>query len=167
MWNATAATDEAQAANRRKVMHNGIPRHNGTIVNMHMAAEQNSVDQNHVVKDPAIVSDMTVRHEKIVITDTGDSVFFLGTPIDGDAFAKAIVIADYDFGIGILPADVLRVAPDHGIRPEAVVAADRGATNDHDMAFQICAIAKCDVRTNDAERPDHNAVSNPGGRINL
>lgn len=167
MRHTTTTADEAQSANCRKVMHDGIARYDRAIVNMHVPAEQNAVDQNHVIEDPAVVRDMTIGHEQIVVADAGDSVFLLGTTIDGDSFAKTIVVADRDFRIGILPTDILRIAPDHGIRPEAVVASDRRATNDHDMTLQMRAIAECDVRTDDAKRPNHNAASYPGSRINL
>ena len=44
----------------------------------------------------AIVSDMGIRHQKIAMTDSRDSVFLVGTPIDRDTFAEQIVIADFD-----------------------------------------------------------------------
>ena len=115
-------------------MNDGVAGNNCTVVNMYVSAKQDTVHQNHIVENSAVVCDMAVRHEEIIVTDACDAVFFFSTAIDCHAFAKTVIVADHDFRVRILPADLLWFATDHRIWPERIMAADCCASGDDDVA---------------------------------
>ncbi|GIS62429.1 MAG: hypothetical protein CM1200mP2_46540 [Planctomycetaceae bacterium] len=86
------------------------------------------------------------------MTNSGRPVFFFGTAVDGDSCAKHVVVADEYPRVGILKTLVLRVAADHAVRQETVVAADFGVARQYDMAVQAGVFVNSDSRPYKTER---------------
>jgi hypothetical protein len=161
--NSAAAADKGKLADRREVMHDAVARHDRSIMDVNVPAEQHAIDQKRVVEDMAVVSDVRVRHQHVAVADAGPMVFLLGSATDSDAFAKEVVVADFDSGVGIgSEADILRLATDHTVRPEPVSLADNDFALHNDIAVKRRAVADRDVGTNDAERADFDIVADPG-----
>ena len=75
----------------------------------------------------AVVRDMRVGQQPVVVADAGDAAAVAGATVDGDEFADQVAVADDQFGAFAVEFLVLRVAADRGMTEDAVVAADARA----------------------------------------
>src|SRR5882757_2361224 len=101
-------------------MHGRISRDNGIVVHMDMSAQQNTIRQNRVTEDVAVMSDVRIRHQEISIAYPSDAVFFVGTAIDGDSFAKEIIVTDFNACRAALIAKVLWFGTDDRAGEKAI-----------------------------------------------
>jgi hypothetical protein len=84
-----------------------------------------------------------------------------GGTVDGDVFAKRIVVADFHARHAALPFQILRLQPDARKRKYFVSPAERRVTvNDH-MRMKFALVAEHDMFADDAIRTDFTAGANP------
>lgn len=137
-------------------------------MHVNVAAEQHSVDEKSVVEDVAVVSDVSIGHQHVAIADASPMIFLLGSATDRDTFAKEIVVADFDSGVGVgSKADILRFATDHTVRPEPVSLADDHLALHDDVTVELRAVSDGDVGTDDAERADFDIVADLCGLMHV
>ena len=111
---------------------------------------------------------MRVGHQHVAVADARPVVFLFGAAADGDAFAKEVVIADFDSGVCVgSEADILRLAADDTVRPEAVSLTDDDLALHDDVAVEFRAVADRDVGANDAEGTDLDIVANSGALMHV
>ena len=91
------------------------------VVHVHVATEQRGIGHHDPTADTTVVCDMGTGHEIAVTADGRETLFFFRGAIDGDSFAKDIVVTDLDAGVTTLPAEVLGSRPDYHARKELVV----------------------------------------------
>ena len=115
----------------------------------------------------AVVGHMRVGHQQIPVVDPRDAVFFVGSTIDGHAFAELIVVADFHRRVTIVISLVLRLRSDDAAGPEAIIAADRGTTGDTDMTVELAAVTDDDVWPDDTEGANRHVVANASARGNV
>ncbi len=121
-----------------------------------MAAQQRPVHQDDAVADIAVVGDMAVDHEKIVVADGGRCPRPI-PPVNGAPLANDVAVAD-DRPC-LLPgiAEILRFMPDHGKGMQDVLFADPGPAADmgavlHERSFddRHLGVDECLWKDNDA-----------------
>src|SRR5258708_32754385 len=112
-----------------------------------MAAERRTVGHDDTVAQPAVVRDVGIGHEQVVVADPRDALVVSGAAIDGAALPEHVPLADLQPRRLTLVFLVLRRVTDRGELEELVVGTDRRqAGDDH-------------VRTDAGTRPDAHARS--------
>ena len=116
-----------------------------------MSAERGSVGEDVSVADDAVVADVTVGHQVIVVTYLS-SVILLDAMIYAHVFFEVIVVAYLQwFGLVRGVAKILRHAADGGAVTDSVAGPHAGLSIDPDMAFDYAVGAEHSARFNDAE----------------
>src|SRR5690606_6540195 len=100
------------------------------------------VGQNDVVAQAAIMRDMRIGKEQIVVANNRRATMFYGTGVHGHTFADRAVFANHQRGINGAVMRTLRIATDNGRRPDRGTLADRGSAKNHDMAYQLHVITQ-------------------------
>ena len=65
---------------------------------MNMAGYRGVIDQNIVISDDAIVTNMNVGHEQVIGANAGFSVILYRAPMDRDTFSEDIIITNDEMG---------------------------------------------------------------------
>lgn len=146
------AADHRQSANADELLGGAVARKDHVVLKSAMAADEGPVREDAAIANDAIVSDMAVHHEEIVITD--DSFHGVGgAAMNGHLFAEDVAIADFDAGRLVVIFEMLRpfaqdsagideVASAEGHGPEeiragaddAIIADGHGAIDDGEGA---------------------------------
>ena len=124
-----------------------------------MSSEQNTVGQDGVVENVAVVCDVSVGHQEVSVADSSDSVFFIGTAINCDTFTEQIVITDFNSCWSSCVAEVLRFGTDDCAWKEAIAFADRGVSRNRDVVVEDAAVADRDMGADDAKGAHHDLIA--------
>jgi len=95
--------------------------------------------------DDAIVGDVRIGHEKIVVPDARDAASARRATAHCAEFAEAIAIANDDFGVLAAEFQVLRIAAHRAERIENVFAPDAGGASHYGVRLQDAVFAKFDI----------------------
>src|SRR5690606_22643361 len=68
------------------------------VIDMDMACEGRAVRQDGVIADLAVMGDMHVRHDPVVIADSGGGTVLHGTATDTAELEDGVVVADLEPG---------------------------------------------------------------------
>jgi hypothetical protein len=79
-------------------MHCGKSADGGVGSYGYMTCERCGIRHNDVVSQDAVVGDMTVSHEKIVVADYGDPVSPLRASVEAHEFPEHTAVADLQKG---------------------------------------------------------------------
>ena len=126
-----------------------------------------------MVADMAVVAYVRIGEERAVVANRGGHAAALGPRVHCHAFADHAVGADRQRRWLTAVLEVLRLVSDGRERPNFGPRANRRPPGDTDVANQLHALAKLDIGTNDAERPnfDAGAELRPGlddrGRVDM
>ena len=115
-----------------------------------------------MVTDDAVVSDVRVAEEEVVIADRGGGVW-RGGAVDGCVFAEGVSIANNEISWFAFVFQILRQLANRSEWKEQVIFADAGVSIDHDMGFKNGVIAQTHVITDDAIRTNRNVFADGGG----
>lgn len=125
-----------------------------------------------VVAEHAVVSNVTVGHEVVVIADARRLCCLAS--MDRDAFTKHVPVTDDQTRLftGVIELDVLRSATDDRSGPEGVFLADISSARDMVLGHQSGACADSNGAGHDAPWPDDDIVGqldvafDDGGGVN-
>ena len=166
--NPTPATNESQLADRGKVMDDAVSGNDRSVVDVNVPAEQHSVDKKRMVKDVTVVGNMRVGHQHVSVANARPVIFLFGASTDGDSLTKEIVIADFDSSVSVnAEADILRLATDHTVWPEAVPLANENFAQDDHVTVKLRAVADRNVWADDTEGANFDIVTNSGGLMHV
>jgi len=166
--NPAAATNKSQLADRGKVMDDAVSGNDRSVVDVNVPAEQHSVDKKRMVKDVAVVGNMRVGHQHVSVANARPVIFLFGASTDGDSLTKEIVIADFDSSVSVsAEADILRLATDHTVWPEAVPLANENFAQDDHVTVKLRAVADRNVWADDTEGANFDIVTNSGGLMHV
>ena len=104
-------------------MHDRVAGNDGSVKHMHVASQQHSVDQQDIIINVAIMTDVGIRHEHVAIVDPRDMVFLLGATMNGHPFTEDVAVTDLDTRGRPAVTNVLRFATDGNVREHPVVTA--------------------------------------------
>ncbi len=79
-------------AKSAELMHEGESTQNGVIPDGHVAGERGVVGHDDAVPDLAIMGDVYVSHDPIVVADTGDATAMLGAAIEGAILSYRVAV---------------------------------------------------------------------------
>ncbi len=115
--------------------------------------QRRHVGHDDVVAQRDVVRDVAVGQDVIVRADARDFAV-AGGAVDGDVFAKGVVVADFGAGDAAFPLQVLRLQSDAGERENFISFPElRVAVND-DVRMKFAAVAQHDVLADNAIWPD-------------
>ena len=115
--------------------------HVGGIVPLDQARPISQV-QHNAIAQTAIMRNVTRRHQIAVIADHRDAVFFGGRPIDRNAFANHVVVANFHSPNFVSGLQVLRSSADDRAFGNLAIDAERRAGLDHDMRRNLAIIVQ-------------------------
>ena len=99
-----------------------------------------------MVADDAVVRDVHVGHDPVVVADARRAAAFAGAAVQRDELADQVAIADDQLALFAAEFLVLRDRADRGELEDAVVAADARRAFDDDVRADRRAFADLDVR---------------------
>ena len=89
---------DAMCAYHAKLMHRGKAPQNGIIAHMHMPRERSIIGENSVVANLAVMRDMTVGHNPIIVAYLGYANILGGAAIKRAKFSNDIPLANLQTG---------------------------------------------------------------------
>ena len=119
-----------------------------------------------VVSHNAIVGDVGIRHEQVVVSDGCHAMALGGATIDRTELAKRVVFADDQFGVFTGIFEILRITANHGMRMNATTLTDLGITLQHSMAADHHIVGEADSSADNGIRPNVNISPQLRARIN-
>ena len=131
-----------------------------------MPGQGGAVGENGIVAHHAVVGDMHIGHDPVVITDVGNALVLHRATTDGAVLADHIAIADLQASILALEFLVLGITADGGEGIDLVVPADAGWTFDHRMGTDTGSRTDLHMGADNGEGADTYAFGKAGGRIN-
>src|SRR5436190_5491757 len=138
--------DERRGTEDCPVAHGDVP------------CELAGVGEDGVIADLAVVREMHVSHDPVVVADPRDADIERGAAIHRDVLADGVAVADLDRRVLAAILLVLRRRAERGKMEDLVVAADLDAAVEHDVRADPCALAHLDLRTDDAVRTDRDVA---------
>ena len=118
-----------------------------------MPGQHRVVGDDRVVAQTAVVSDVGVDHQQVVVADDRQ-VVCLQRPVDGDVLADGVARADDHPAGAVGHVYVLGESAQDGAFEDVVVRAQRGSVLDDDVTFQDAPWTDGHVRFDDAQRTD-------------
>jgi uncharacterized protein (DUF2336 family) len=131
-------------ADAHELMNHREAAEDGPVANMHMAGELGVVGEDGTVADLAIMRQMHIGHDPVVVAQASDAGILRGAAIEGaelpDRVASPISVGRFA-GVFL----VLRLFADGAELEDAIVAAHAGVPGQHDMgADHVCSpISTC------------------------
>src|SRR5690625_2904331 len=107
----TGATYHAVRTNPDKLMHCRQATQHNPVSNMNMACQLNPVRHNGVATNLAIVGDMNISHNPVIVRHPGGTHILYSAGIDGDIFPYHVAVADGQVSCFALIFFILRVPP--------------------------------------------------------
>src|SRR5437016_4346218 len=123
------------------------------------------IDENAVIADATIVTDVRADHQHVVIAERRHRVV-VPTAVDRDVLTNAVVAADGQRAARIVDVNVLGSAANDGSFADFVVAAKRGPRFDNGPGCQSAIVANDGPGLDDAPRTDDYASTEFRPRIN-
>ena len=78
-----------------ELMNQGKTRQDRPIAHMHMARQRRVVDQDAMVANDAVMTDMGIGHHQVVITQRCFRTVLNGSAMNGDTFTNNVVVTDH------------------------------------------------------------------------
>ena len=148
-----------------ELMHAGETAENCPVIDHHMTGQRGIVGEGYLVADLAIVRDMHVGHDPVVVANRGHAAILHRAQVKGAKLANGVAVADLQTGrfAGIFL--VLRHFTQRAELEDAVVAPDTGMAPDHAMRSDDRVVTNLDVRTDDRIGADLDIGADFGARI--
>src|SRR5271165_320177 len=146
--------DETMSAHLGVLMHGRQSAHDHPIAELHVAAQGGAIRHHDLVAESAVVRDVRIRHQQIVIADAGHALVVGGATVHRDRFAKYISVPDFEARRLTVVFLVLGRIAQRGELKYPVAGADSRRTVDHHMRTDPSARTDDHIRPDDAERPD-------------
>jgi hypothetical protein len=143
------------------------------LAHVHVPGELGAIGHDHVAAHDAIVGDVHVGHDPVVVPKAGDAEVLHRAAVDGAALADRVAVADLHPGglagvflvlrfvadgckleDAVVAADG-RVAGDHGVRPDRGSVPDADVLADHRVGAHRHARAELRGGVHDGGRMDH------------
>ncbi len=156
---------DAVGADTAELVHHRESAEDRMIADMHVPCELRIIGENRVMTDLAVMGKVHIRHDPVVVTDSGDTDILRGTAIQGAELADGVVVADFQPGrlAGIF--FVLRRRADGTKLVNHIARADPGVLADHHMRADACGSADFDICADDGIRTDRDIGGQPCLRV--
>ena len=158
--------DVGVAADAAELLHGRKGADGGVIVHDDVAGESRAIDENCVAADLAVVADVGVGHDQIVIAHAGDAAALHGAAADGAKFAKGVAVTDFERDALARIGEVLRIATDDGKGIQAIIFSEARGAFDDGVMIEDAAVAEFDFVADNRERADADSRTEPDARRN-
>ena len=136
---------ERVPADRAELVHDGERAKHHEVVDGHVAGEGRAVGHHRARADLAVVRDVHVGHDPVVVADPGDSAPARRPAVEGAVLADDVAVADLEPGRAPVVLLVLGVAADGHEGMEVVVGAEAGRPLHHRVRVDAGAVAHLHV----------------------
>ena len=141
-------TDTAELVDRRHTTDNG------KVFHFDVACQRSVIGENTVIADHAVMRDVRIDHQQVIVTHTGDPGILHSAAVNGDAFADHIAIADFGSRRFTVIFLILIGFADRRELINLVIASDTGMAVHHHVGFQYGAFADFYISANHTKRAD-------------
>jgi hypothetical protein len=131
--------DDREAADARELVNHDVAGDERPILHFDVSTEQRAVDQRHVVADHAVVGDVSVTHDQVVVADRRHARALHRAAMDLGVFTDRVAIADHQTGRLSFVTHVLRFVSDDRERMDHVVGAHLGVSRDMNESYEPCS----------------------------
>src|SRR6185503_8756621 len=147
------------------LVHEGVAAEDRPVADRHVAGELGDVVEDRLATHLAIVRQVHVSHDPVLVPQARDADILRRAAVDGDGLADGIAVADLDPGrlAGVLL--VLRRRADRGEVPDVVAPADAGVAVEHHVRADPGALADLDVLADDRIGADLDVRGEPRARV--
>src|SRR5690606_9677667 len=156
------AADHGVRADAHELMDGRQTAQDGPIAYVDMARELDAVGDDGMAADLAVMRNMHIGHDPVVVAQASHAHVLRRPPIDGDVIAYGVAVADLEPGGFVAVFLVLGNAADGAETIEIVVCTYRGVAVDDTMRAHGGARPDHDVITDDAVWPDAYIAGDPG-----
>ena len=161
--------DDRQAGDHRELtdavelMDDAATGDDGFGVDVRVSGAARVVDEDDIVTDDRVMTNVGVDHQEDAVADDGGDVGF-GRGVDGRVFADEAMLSDFDAtgGHAELELKILGGKAQAGVGVHSCARADFCGTVDADVADEVDASAERAVAADDAVRADDDVVSENG-----
>ena len=130
--------------------------HRGPVADLHMARQGGVVGHGDLVAQGAVVRNVHVGHDPVVVADTGHAGILDGAQVEGAELTDGVAVADHQPGGFTRVFFVLRHSAQGVELEDPVVCADAGVAFDHAMCAHGGACADGHMGADDGIRPHGN-----------
>ena len=143
-------TSQGVGANAAILVNRSEPPEHRPVTDMYVSGQCRVVGEHGMVPDCAVVCDMDICHDPVVVAHAGLAGVLHGTPIDGAVFANRIAVSDVQLRgfAGVLL--VLRIVADGCELKDVVVLADDAGPLQHHVGLDSRAPADLHIRSDNA-----------------
>ena len=158
--NTGHAADHGVFADADKLMNGRQTANNGEILDQDMARQGSVIDQNTMVPDMTIVTNMGPGHQKAVIANCGFHPAAFRAGIKGGTFADFGTVANNQAALFTLELKVLRGMTDRGERIDFTFITKGCHARHCYMAVQFYPVPQDNLRADHAIGPDFDILTN-------
>jgi hypothetical protein len=165
MMDSRGTTDVSVVADRYEVMNTGAAHHVHIISAGHVPRDHDIVGQHAIASELGIVTNMAVDHQQVVAANARATFPGGGSDVDGDAFAKMIVVGNFNRSRLAVIFAILGWSANDDIRMKYIVATNSCSACENNVAQQLAASADGHFFAHAAERADFDVLSDGSLRI--
>ena len=147
-------------------MHAGQAADDGLVTHLHMSGQRGVVSQDGLVAHHAVVRDVYIGHDPVVVPDGGDAPVLHGADVEGAELADRVAVADLQTRGLARVFFVLRSCSQRTELEDAVVFANARMALDHAVRANRRARADLHMGADNRIRPHRNSRVQLRGRIN-
>src|SRR3990172_2955040 len=155
----------AMRADATILMNQGEASEKSIVADMHMPGETRCIRENCSLSDAAVMRDMTVGHDEIVVTDDRLPAALDSPAIQRTVLAYGIAIADGEARGLALVADMLWRVAERTKLKYTILTSDASRTVNHDVRTDPAAGADVDVGPDDRICADRHTRIQPRAGI--
>ena len=157
--------DEGVAPDPEELADGRVAAEDHVVLDDAVAREGHSVREDGAVPDDAVVCNVRVRHEEVVVADDGRLVPRDGSAMDRAELTEDVPVADHERRRLALVLEVLRRPAERGQLEDPVVLADRRGALDHGMRADGRTRSDRDVGADDRVGADVGGRVDGSGRV--
>ena len=149
-----------------KLMHATHPSDNRPVLNLHMTSKLCITRQNGVITHAAIMRQMNIAHDPVVITNAGDAFVLRRAQMKTTKLTNRIAITNHQTRRFPCIFFILRHAAQQNVMADVIAHTNRSVPFNHRMRTDFRPVANHDVWTDDTVRANADAFAQLGFRIN-
>ena len=111
------------ATDMAELVHEGASTDDGEVIDYDLSGQLGGIGHDDVIAQLAVVCDVAVRHDEVVVTDDGFA-FTEGSAVHGNELTDVAVVPDDGPGLFTVELKVLRDATDGCMREDVTVITD-------------------------------------------
>ena len=157
-------SNECLITNAAKLMDARICANIRPVADLDMPGERRGIRHYDVIADPAVVGDMGLGHEKVIVTDRSKSAATRGAAVDRDEFTDLVALADFGCSGFTRVLKILRRQADRNERENARTLADRGPSVYNNVRLKTNILTKRYLIADGTKRPDVASITDGRGR---